>query len=58
MSSVGKAMSNQWMIDLAAFAQKEVHQWPTWKQEGFGIRSAGDKPKVSSGSAKQAKKVA
>jgi hypothetical protein len=51
------------MIDLAASAQKEVHGWPVWKQEGFGVIQAttagDDKMKPSSSSTvKNTKKVA
>jgi hypothetical protein len=53
MSASGKTISNQWMIDLANSARKEVGEWPAWKREGFGVVTQSNGGQQSSTSTKK-----
>jgi len=50
MSEAGRANSNQWMVDLATSAKREVDSWPAWKKENMGVsQSSGTGASQSSG---------
>jgi hypothetical protein len=50
MSAAGRANSNQWMVDLATSAKREVDTWPAWKKENMGVsQSSGTRESRSSG---------